>query len=63
MSNRAAAKLATQERLLGDRIAAGLQKIGADRVVTAVSRMTGKPCRCAERTAALNRWDAKWRGH
>ena len=45
-------------QLLGDRIADGLQKIGADRVAQVYERVTGKPCGCAKRTARLNEWDA-----
>lgn len=48
-------------QLLGDRLAAGLQKIGADRVAKAYERLTGRPCGCEERTAAINVWDAKRR--
>lgn len=54
---RAGAKTAGR-KLLGDRIAAVLDALGARPVTTAIERMTGKPCGCAERTAALNRWDA-----
>lgn len=45
-------------QLLGDRIAAGLQKLGADRVAQVYERVTGRPCGCEKRTDWLNRWDA-----
>jgi hypothetical protein len=49
-------------QLLGDRVAAGLQKIGADRVAQVYERVTGKPCGCAGRMDWLNQLDQKWRG-
>ena len=49
------------EKLLGDRIAAGLKAVGADRVAKAYERMTGRPCGCEKRTAIINQWDAKRR--
>lgn len=51
-----------RDQLLGDRVAAGLQKIGADRLAQTYTRLTGKPCGCAQRTDRLNQFDQKWRG-
>lgn len=45
----------SNEKLLGDHTAALLQKIGADKLARAYERVTGKPCNCANRRAALNR--------
>ncbi|MER2527425.1 MAG: hypothetical protein ABTR07_05810 [Candidatus Competibacter denitrificans] len=46
-------------QLLGDRVAAGLQKLGADQLAQTYTRLTGRPCGCEERTAAINAWDAR----
>lgn len=59
--NRAQLREQARQRLLGDRIAAGLQTVGADQVAKAYERVTGRPCGCAKRTARLNQWDAQRR--
>lgn len=59
---RADARRQARERLLGDRIAALAEKTGVAAVVRTVERVTGRPCGCARRTAALNAWDARRRG-
>lgn len=56
------AKAVAKERLLGDRLASGLQKLGAARVANTFTAVTGKPCGCDKRTARLNAWDAARRG-
>ncbi|MDG4549877.1 MAG: hypothetical protein P9F19_01500 [Candidatus Contendobacter sp.] len=43
--------------LLGDRIDRVLTRLGGRRLAVAVARVTGRPCGCARRTAALNAWD------
>ena len=48
--------------LLGDRIAGIAERSGVAAVVRTVERVTGRPCGCARRTAALNAWDARRRG-
>lgn len=55
--DRAKAKAAASERLLGDRLAVALQKLGVDRVAKAFTAVTGLPCGCGKRRNALNRWD------
>lgn len=45
---------------LGDMIAAGLSAVGITK--DRVAAITGKPCRCGERQAALNEWGAKTLG-
>lgn len=49
------------EKLLGDITADFLRKIRADRVSKAYSRITKKPCGCAERQAKLNKLHEKFR--
>lgn len=44
-----------QSLLLGDRIEAGLKRIGVHRAVKAIERRTGWGCGCERRKALLNR--------
>lgn len=48
-------------KLLGDRIAAMAEKTGVAKAVKTVERVTGWDCGCAQRRAALNRWDGRRR--
>lgn len=48
-------------KLLGDRIAALAEKTGVAKAVSAVEKVTGWDCGCAQRRAALNRWDGRRR--
>jgi hypothetical protein len=57
LSARDQAKEAARQQLLGDRLASGLQKLGADRIAKTFTAVTGKPCGCDRRTARLNAWD------
>lgn len=43
-----------KSRGLGDTVAKITRATGLDKVAKAVARVTGKPCGCAERQAALN---------
>lgn len=45
--------------LLGDRVDRVLTRLGGKRLAASVARVTGRPCGCARRTAALNGWDAR----
>ena len=45
-----------QSLLLGDRIEAGLKRIGVHRAVKAIERRAGWDCGCSRRKAALNRF-------
>ena len=51
----------SEEKLLGDRTAEVLQKLRADRVTAAYTRITGKPCNCGQRQNKLNELQRKWR--
>ena len=56
LSAREIARHAGRERLrLGDRIEAGLKRIGVHQAVKAIERRTGWNCGCARRKAILNR--------
>lgn len=44
----------SEEKLLGDYTAEMLKKIGAEKLVKAYERVTGKPCNCAKRRTAMN---------
>lgn len=56
LNARQIARRVGSERLrLGDRIEAGLKRIGVHQVVKAIERRTGWNCGCARRKAALNR--------
>ena len=46
-----------KEKLLGDRVAETLSKIGADRVAELYSKTTKKPCNCGKRKQQLNNLD------
>ena len=46
----------TEQRLLGDRVEAAMKTIGADKVAKLYSKLGRKPCGCAGRKAALNKW-------
>ncbi|MDG4595474.1 MAG: hypothetical protein P9F75_07240 [Candidatus Contendobacter sp.] len=50
-----------QPALLGDRVERVLTRLGGKRLAATLARVTGKPCGCARRVAALNRWDARRR--
>lgn len=42
-------------KLLGDMTADVLKKVGVEKLTKAYERLTGRPCNCANRRAALNR--------
>lgn len=42
------------DRLLGDIVEDGLKKIHVDKIATALSSITKKPCGCNKRKEALN---------
>lgn len=45
-----------QSLLLGDRIEAGLKRIGVHQAVKAIERRTGWDCGCSRRKSVLNRF-------
>ena len=55
MDRDAARRLAADRLRLGDRIEAGLKRIGVHQAMKAIERRTGWNCGCARRKAALNR--------
>jgi hypothetical protein len=50
-----------EEKLLGDITSDVLRTLRLDRVSNVYSRITKKPCNCAERKAKLNHLHQKWR--
>ncbi len=44
----------SEQKLLGDRTAELLQKVGVDKLAKAYERVRGKPCGCSKRRQALN---------
>lgn len=44
--------------LLGDRLTQLAEQTGVASVVRKIEQVTGRRCGCAQRAAALNRWDA-----
>jgi len=44
-----------EPRGLGDKIHKVLQSTGVDAAAKAISKTTGKPCRCGKRRASLNK--------
>ncbi len=48
-----------KNKLLGNRVEAALKTLGADKVAKFYERVGRKPCGCAGRREALNRWHLK----
>lgn len=44
------------EEYLGDKVEKALKTIGADKVAKLIEKIGKKPCGCAGRKEALNRW-------
>lgn len=53
---------APNRKLLGDRVAESLEKVGAKKVTEAVNKATGFDCGCDKRRQFLNKLDKKLRG-
>ncbi len=45
-----------EEQLLGNRVDTLLKSLGADRVAKLIEKVGRRPCGCAGRRDALNRW-------
>ena len=48
-----------EDQLLGNRVGAILKTLGGDKVAELVEKVGKRPCGCAGRKAALNRWHLK----
>jgi len=49
-------------KLLGDRVTSVLNSLGADKVAKLIEKVGKRPCGCAGRRDALNRWHLRMLG-